>query len=103
MITNKLITARDRLNAALRPQPPLDTEDLICLADLCPYDSQVAGEDWEAWSRWCGIFTRAEWDVLGYRKDARRYYEAGEGSVSLTMRVSPSTISNGSHTGRPWV
>ncbi|KAK1926180.1 histidine phosphatase superfamily [Papiliotrema laurentii] len=80
MITNKLITARDRLNAALRPQPPLDTEDLTCLADLCPYDSQVAGEDWEAWSRWCGIFTRAEWDVLGYRKDARRYYEAGEGS-----------------------
>lgn len=61
----------------------MDVEDLICLGDMCAFDSQREGEDWEGWSRWCGIFTRQEWDVLGYMRDVERYYEVGQGSVCL--------------------
>ena len=74
--------ALDRLNNVLDPQPNLDFDDIIYLADMCAYDSQAMGEDWEAWSRWCGIFIRQEWEGLGHIKDAKRYYEVGEGSVS---------------------
>ena len=55
---------------------------MICLADMCPFDSQAVGEDWEGWSRWCAIFTREEWEVIGHVRDAARYYEIGAGSVS---------------------
>ncbi len=40
------------------------------------------GEDWEGWSRWCGVYTREEWEIIGHVRDAARYYETGEGSVS---------------------
>ena len=49
---------------------------------MCAYDSQAEGEDWEGWSRWCGLFNKQEWEVLGYIRDVARYYEVGEGSVS---------------------
>lgn len=70
-----------RLNDVLRPNPPLDSSDVLCLADMCPFDSQAEGEDWVAWSRWCGIFDREEWDIIGHVRDAKRYYEVGQGSV----------------------
>lgn len=74
--------ARNRLNRLLRPRPALTVDDLVCLADMCPFDAQAEGDDWEAWSRWCGLFTRDEWEVIGHLKDARRYYDVGEESVS---------------------
>lgn len=73
-----------RLNTLLRPSPPLDVDDLVCLGDMCPYDSHASSEDWTgsgAWSKWCGIFTRDEWEILGYRRDVERYYEVGQGST----------------------
>ena len=76
--------AVDRLNSLLKPEPALDEEEVICLGDMCTYDSQAEGEDWEGWSRWCGIFNEKEWEVLGYIRDAQRYYEVGEGSVRFT-------------------
>ncbi|ORY34332.1 histidine phosphatase superfamily [Naematelia encephala] len=71
----------DRLNAILHPLPALTHSDLLCLADMCPYDSQRVDEDWTGWSKWCGIFDRAEWEILGHAKDVKRYYEVGEGSL----------------------
>jgi hypothetical protein len=49
---------------------------------MCDFDSQAEGDDWEGWSRWCGIFTRDEWEVLGHWRDTQRYFWVGEGSVS---------------------
>ncbi|WVQ93834.1 hypothetical protein IAU59_000912 [Kwoniella sp. CBS 9459] len=68
-----------RLNEALRPQPPLELDDLLCLADMCGYDSQASGQDWNGWSKWCGVFTPQEWEVLGYGKDLSRWYDVGQG------------------------
>jgi hypothetical protein len=73
---------RDRLNALLRPRPLLDVQDIIHIAEVCAYDSQSIGEEWLGWSRWCGMFDREEWEVIGYAKEVLRYYEVGEGSVS---------------------
>ncbi|EIW73298.1 hypothetical protein TREMEDRAFT_67315 [Tremella mesenterica DSM 1558] len=70
----------DRLNNILRPQPPLDGIEVSCLADMCAYDSQISGVDWKGWSKWCGMFTREEWEILGYRRDVGRYYGVGQGS-----------------------
>jgi hypothetical protein len=53
---------------------------------MCAYDSQAAGENWQGWSRWCGVFSRAEWDIIGYLRDVQRYYEIGQGSVSGSYR-----------------
>ena len=58
----------------------------MSLADMCPFDSQVGGDDWEAWSRWCDVFTRDEWEIIGHLKDARRYYDVGAASVSARDR-----------------
>jgi len=79
-----LAPARERLNRLLAPGPALELDDLICLADMCAFDSQAGGEDWEAWSRWCGIFDRDEWAVIGHYRDTKRFYDVGEGSVSST-------------------
>ncbi|OCF36112.1 hypothetical protein I316_01984 [Kwoniella heveanensis BCC8398] len=68
-----------RLNEALRPQPPLEVDDLLCLADMCGYDSQASGQDWNGWSKWCGVFTPQEWEILGYGKDLSRWYDVGQG------------------------
>nr|XP_031863612.1 uncharacterized protein CI109_000864 [Kwoniella shandongensis]KAA5530684.1 hypothetical protein CI109_000864 [Kwoniella shandongensis] len=73
--------ALSRLNTLLRPQPQLEVDDLICLADMCGYDSQAKGTEWIEWSKWCGIFGSEEWEILGYGKDLKRYYEVGEGST----------------------
>jgi hypothetical protein len=62
---------------------------VVCLADMCPYDSQARGENTESWSRWCGIFTRDEWELLGHLKDAKRYYSVGQGSVSNILSSGP--------------
>ena len=70
-----------RLNEILEPQPLLEIEDLVCLADMCPYDSQASPE-WKGWSEWCAVFEDKEWELLGYIKDLRRYYAVGQGSVS---------------------
>jgi hypothetical protein len=86
-----LTPARDRLNRLLGPVPSLDLPDLICLADMCAFDSQAVGEDWEAWSRWCGIFDRDEWAIIGHYRDAKRFYDVGEGSVSGAVRVIGSS------------
>ena len=77
-----------RLNTLLKPSPPLEVDDLVCLGDMCPYDSHASDENWsgsESWSKWCGIFTRDEWEILGYRRDVERYYEVGQGSVGPTI------------------
>ncbi|OWZ53870.1 phytase [Cryptococcus neoformans c45] len=75
-----LSPAIDRLNTALRPKPKLDADDVACLADMCGYDSQSRGTEWKRWSKWCGLFTKDEWEVLGHGKDLKRYYEVGQGS-----------------------
>ncbi|WVQ80361.1 hypothetical protein IAT38_002466 [Cryptococcus sp. DSM 104549] len=75
-----LTPALDRLNNVLRPHPPLEPDELVCLADMCGYDSQAHRVDWGGWSKWCGVFSLEEWEVLGYGKDLKRYYEVGEGS-----------------------
>jgi hypothetical protein len=54
---------------------------------MCAYDSQAAGENWQGWSRWCGVFSRAEWEIIGYLRDVQRYYEVGQGSVSDLSRA----------------
>jgi hypothetical protein len=77
-----LTPALNRLNSLLQPNPPLELYDLPCLADMCDFDSQAEGDDWKGWSRWCGIFTREEREVLGHWRDAQRYFWVGEGSVS---------------------
>lgn len=84
-----LSSAIDRLNTALRPKPKLDADDVACLADMCGYDSQSRGTEWKRWSKWCGLFTKDEWEVLGHGKDLKRYYEVGQGSdYGPTMGVS---------------
>lgn len=72
-----------RLNDLLRPDPALTYDDLVYLADMCPFDSQREGTEWKAWSPWCRLFDGYEWEILGYLKDVERYYEVGQGSVSL--------------------
>ncbi|KAL7420830.1 hypothetical protein Q5752_004783 [Cryptotrichosporon argae] len=69
-----------RLNSALQPRPSLDADDGLRLAEMCAYDSQVAGDEWAGWSRWCGVFTADEWEGIGYVRDAMRWYGVGEGS-----------------------
>ena len=78
--------ARDRLNQLLEPEPALTVDDLVCLSDMCPFDSQVKGDDWEAWSRWCRLFTREDLEIIGHLKDARRFYDVGSASVSRRSR-----------------
>ena len=56
----------------------------MSLADMCAYDSQAEGEDWDGWSPWCGLLGREEWEIVGHVKDADRFYGAGEGSVSVS-------------------
>lgn len=56
--------------------------DLFDLADLCGFDSQAGGVEWKGWSEWCGIFREKEWDVLGYVRDAKRFWHVGGGGVS---------------------
>ncbi|WWD05867.1 hypothetical protein V865_003951 [Kwoniella europaea PYCC6329] len=75
----------NRLNAALKPRPALEMDDLVCLADMCGYDSQSRGTDWEGWSKWCGIFTKEEWEIFGHGKDLKRWYDLGE-----TSRYGPT-------------
>ncbi|WWC58080.1 uncharacterized protein I303_100615 [Kwoniella dejecticola CBS 10117] len=72
--------ALNRLNTVLRPRPALEMDDLVCLADMCGYDSQSRGVDWQEWSKWCGIFTKAEWEIFGHAKDLKRWYDLGENS-----------------------
>lgn len=84
-----LSPAIDRLNNALCPRPKLDADDVACLADMCGYDSQSRGLEWKGWSKWCRLFTKVEWEVLGHGKDLKRYYEVGQGSdYGPTMGVS---------------
>jgi hypothetical protein len=64
---------------------------------MCAYDSQAKGTDFLAWSEWCHIFDRDEWDVLGYAKDVGRWYQVGEGSVSSFFLLSAE--SNDQHLG----
>ncbi|ORX34649.1 histidine phosphatase superfamily [Kockovaella imperatae] len=78
-LLNLLQPAQSRLNDLLRPQPPLELSEVKCLADMCPYDSQRS-ETWAAWSRWCRVFTREEWEAIGYLKDVDRYYGVGPGN-----------------------
>ena len=70
------------MNHLLKPQPPLELDDLSALAEMCAYDSQAQGTDFATWSEWCHIFDSDEWEVLGYAKDVGRWYQVGEGSVS---------------------
>ncbi|ODN97157.1 hypothetical protein I350_08137 [Cryptococcus amylolentus CBS 6273] len=78
--------ALDRLNSVLRPVPRLEMEELVCLADMCGYDSQVRGLSWDGWSKWCAVFDQDEWEVMGYMKDVKRFYEVGQGSdLGATM------------------
>ncbi|GFZ50736.1 hypothetical protein JCM24511_08494 [Saitozyma sp. JCM 24511] len=99
-----LYPTRDRLNAALRPNPPLTVPDIICLGDMCAYDSQAAGENWQGWSRWCGVFSRAEWEIIGYLRDVQRYYEVGQGSAGwineLIARLTDSAPKDNTTTNR---
>ena len=76
---DKLLPALDRLNSALEPSPPLELAEIACLAPMCAYDSQRT-EDWEAWSRWCSVFTPDEWEILGHIRDVEKYYSVGKGS-----------------------
>ncbi|WVQ76289.1 hypothetical protein IAR50_005954 [Cryptococcus sp. DSM 104548] len=70
----------DRLNSVLRPVPRLGMEDLVCLADMCAYDSLARGLSWGGWSKWCAVFEQNEWELMGYMKDVKRFYEVGQGS-----------------------
>ncbi|WWC85773.1 uncharacterized protein L201_000639 [Kwoniella dendrophila CBS 6074] len=75
----------NRLNTVLKPQPALEMDDLVCLADMCGYDSQSKGTDWNNWSKWCGIFSKEEWEIFGHAKDLKRWYDLGE-----TSRYGPT-------------
>ena len=92
-----LTPALHRLNTALSPSPPLKLADLPPLADMCAFDAQAKGTEWEGWSEWCGIFRAKEWEVLGYLRDAERYYHVGGGGVSL---LSPDTLCEAGCGGR---
>ncbi|WVR03471.1 hypothetical protein IAU60_000462 [Kwoniella sp. DSM 27419] len=110
-LSQALIPTVDRLNKALRPQPPLELDDLLCLADMCGYDSQALGVDWKGWSKWCGVFNAREWEILGHGKDLSRYYDVGQGSEygptmgagyvnELLARLTDSEVSDSTITNR---
>ncbi|KAK4686161.1 hypothetical protein P7C73_g3973, partial [Tremellales sp. Uapishka_1] len=75
-----LTHTRDRLNAILDPNPPLDIPDVIQLGEMCAFDSQTS-EEWEGWSRWCSMFSGGEWETFGYIKEVQRWFECGAGST----------------------
>ncbi|WRT63672.1 uncharacterized protein IL334_000595 [Kwoniella shivajii] len=79
-LTPLLEPTLNRLNTILKPHPRLEMDDLVCLGDMCGYDSQSKGEDWTGWSKWCGIFTKNEWEIIGHGKDLKRWYDLGEQS-----------------------
>ncbi|WVN90924.1 uncharacterized protein L203_106169 [Cryptococcus depauperatus CBS 7841] len=80
LTSSLLMPALHRLNNVLCPRPRLRIDELVCLADMCAFDSQARGTNWKGWSKWCSIFTQDEWEILGHGKDIKRFYEVGQGS-----------------------
>ncbi|KAF4125274.1 Pfam:Acid phosphat A [Geosmithia morbida] len=68
----------DRLNAKL-PGANLTDEETVYVMDLCPYDT-VASDGARDVSKFCNLFSRAEWLDYDYYRSVEKWYAYGSGN-----------------------